>query len=188
MPKSVKLGNWVDMDNCQATGTNKSYGPGLLTQKRNCIDGTVSKCKSALLIKNVLCTLPNCERVIGNWQTVGNCLAEGSNKSCGPGLSQQKRDCTDGTVDKCTEVELIQNVSCKIARNSLPDCEMMVGDWKNSAMCTANIIDKSCGPGTVLLDRHCADGTNDFCSDIETVRNVSCQDFNIRLPECKGNI
>ena len=134
------------------------------------------------------CSLADCERLIGNWQTVGNCLGEGMNKSCGPGLSQQNRVCINGTIQKCMDIRLTRSVSCEIAENPLPDCDVILDEWKNITNCVANATDKSCGPGTVVLNRDCTDGTIDLCSDIETVRNVSCQDFNMTLPDCEGKL
>ena len=65
---------------------------------------------------------------------------------------------------------------------------MILGSWINITDCAANGMGKSCGPGTVMLKRNCTDGTKDVCKNIMTQHNVSCEEANVPLPECKGAI
>ena len=56
------------------------------------------------------------EKVVGDWENDGDCVAEGPDKTCGPGSQKQTRDCTDGAPDLCEEddrenVELSPSIS-----------------------------------------------------------------------------
>ena len=65
--------------------------------------------------------LSDCERIISGWLNVTQCEATGIDETCGQGIVMQKRNCTDGTIQKCAdlnETETHRNFSC-----SLPECE-----------------------------------------------------------------
>ena len=117
----------MNIEDCQADGTNKTCGPGQISQYRACTDGTIDKCTSHLLKRKILCheanaSLPDCQKSLGSWRTSDQCLATGTNRSCGPGLSLQERTCVNGTVHKCLNSKLTRNVSCEEAGNPLPNC------------------------------------------------------------------
>ena len=58
----------------------------------------------------------------GPWKNIGSCQATGEYPSCGPGRKNQKRTCTDGTIDKCTKItDTDRTVACSIAGSSLPE-------------------------------------------------------------------
>ena len=57
------------------------------------------------------------EKQLGDWADEGACEATGDDETCGPGLQEQTRTCTDGTTDLCTDAEMTQMVAC-----ALPDC------------------------------------------------------------------
>lgn len=190
---SKHLEGWRNVEHCNAAGTNKSCGPGELLQQTKCIDGTFDKCESHTLERYVPCSeanakLPDCEKIFGSWENVGSCVANGVNSSCGPGVYLQERKCIDGTLEKCTNSETTQTVSCLVAENPLPPCEMIKGQWTNVTNCLPNNIEKSCGPGTVIMTRDCTDGSNDLCQNIETRKNVSCEEAELALPDCKGKL
>ena len=52
-PRTV--GQWMNTATCEATGEEKSCGPGLQTQTRTCADGTVDKCASVETRRTVSC-------------------------------------------------------------------------------------------------------------------------------------
>ena len=62
------------------------------------------------------------EKELGSWSNSGECIATGSDPTCGPGNQSQKRTCIDGTNDICTSADTVQTVSCAEAGSALPDC------------------------------------------------------------------
>ena len=58
----------------------------------------------------------------GEWKNEGTCIATGDFPDCGPGTQVQKRTCSDGTVDKCTEADKQRTVVCTMAGTQLPVC------------------------------------------------------------------
>ena len=57
------------------------------------------------------------EKVVGkSWTdvTVGDCIANESGKSCGPGKQNQNRKCTDGTFDPCTILDNERKIPCNL--------------------------------------------------------------------------
>ena len=61
-------------------------------------------------------------KVLGEWANEGSCHADGDDPTCGAGSQQQKRTCTDGTIDKCTAEDTERTVTCQIAGTALPVC------------------------------------------------------------------
>ena len=59
---------------------------------------------------------------LGDWKNDGKCVAKGPDPACGAGTQNQRRTCTDGTVDKCTEAEKQRTVVCTMAGTQLPAC------------------------------------------------------------------
>ena len=134
--------------------------------------------------------MPECvvEKALGEWTNEGGCVGTGEDKSCGPGTQQQVRTCTDGTTDKCTEIDTKQSVVCSEAGTALPACvvEKQLGDWTNDGQCKATGDDPTCGPGTQTQTRTCVDGSTDLCDPITDpiTQTVSCADAGTSLPEC----
>ena len=66
-------------------------------------------------------------KLFGEWKNEGKCIAtapEFGLADCGPGTQLQKRTCTDGTVDKCTEADSVQRtVTCAAAGSELGACK-----------------------------------------------------------------
>ena len=129
----------MNNETCVPTDEQRGCGPGLIIQVRNCTDGTENKCDDAEwlddnnwklqgghLTRMISCReagspLSDCERIISGWLNVTQCEATGKDKTCGPGIFMQKRNCTDGTTHKCVdlnETETHRNFSC-----SLSECE-----------------------------------------------------------------
>jgi hypothetical protein len=61
-------------------------------------------------------------KILGDWANEGSCNGEGTDPTCGAGSQQQKRTCTDGTLDKCTDEETRRTVTCAVAGTALPVC------------------------------------------------------------------
>jgi hypothetical protein len=61
--------------------------------------------------------------VFGSWENDGVCQGTGENPACGPGTQNQRRTCTDGTLETCTVPDDTQRiVTCSVAGTQLPDC------------------------------------------------------------------
>ena len=62
-------------------------------------------------------------KTFGPWENDGACQAIGQNPECGPGVQAQIRSCTDGIIEKCTEVvDTERSVPCSSAGTTLPEC------------------------------------------------------------------
>ena len=61
-------------------------------------------------------------KVFGEWTNEGSCKGEGEDLTCGPGTQVQRRTCTDGTIDMCTDDENQRTVTCEVAGTALPVC------------------------------------------------------------------
>ena len=188
-----QLGEWTNEGTCEATGADKTCGPGTQRQTRTCNDGTNDHCTEADTTQSVSCSdagtsLPECvvEKQLGEWTNEGVCEASGSDKTCGPGTQSQTRTCTDGTNDHCTDSDTSQTVSCSDAGTSLPDCvvEKQLGEWTNEGACEATGVDKTCGPGIQKQVRTCIDGTTDVCAEGDTAKTVPCSEVGTALPAC----
>ena len=78
-----------------------------------------------------------------------------------------------------------RNISCLNAGTGLPDCPKSFGQWINYASCNAKIANSSCGSGSQLQKRSCADGTGlNICTKSDTGRIVSCKMAGTDLPDC----
>jgi len=139
-------------------------------------DSDGSSDKSGFSIRYSLIEL---EKSFGPWNSDGDCDASG--KTCGPGIQQQTRTCTNGTMDTCTESDRTRNISCNLA-----DCEKDFGPWSNNGYCNAS--GKTCGPGTQQQTRTCTDGTTDTCTESDRTQSISCSKAGTELPNCQGNI
>ena len=124
-----QLGTWTNDGECIAKGDDPTCGPGHQHQLRTCVDGTNDQCTAADTVQTISCldagtALPGCiiEKGFGNWENDGNCIATGDDPSCGPGNQTQKRTCTDGSTDKCTDSDVKKIIPCSEAGNALPDC------------------------------------------------------------------
>ena len=120
------------------------------------------------------------QKTIGDWKNLGPCSANGSDKNCGPGRQFQVRSCINGAIDKCTEDDVRQVISCNLA-----DCKKIIGIWTDSGECIASDSSKTCGPssGTQKQVRTCIDGTKDHCQSKDRERAISC-----KLPDCPGEL
>ena len=188
-----QLGEWNNDGGCDATGDDKTCGPGTQKQKRTCIDGVTNKCSETDTDRTVSChdagtALPDCvvEKALGEWANVGACEGTGDDKTCGPGTQEQARTCTDGTTDKCSDADTKQFVACSAAGTALPACvvEKQLGEWTNDGNCVATGDDPTCGPGTQTQTRSCTDGSTDLCTDADRTQTVSCADAGTALPAC----
>ena len=114
------VGNWTNIGNCSAVGSDEDCGLGIVAQVRTCEDGTIHKCSEILLRDDAV----NCEDAgipldpcpkdfSGNWTTKGTCKS--AVPGCGPGTATQIKDCTNGTIDKCSKDDMERTVSCKDA-------------------------------------------------------------------------
>ena len=124
-----QLGSWNNAGVCVSSGDDPACGPGNQKQVRTCIDGTNDKCTASDTVQTVSCNdagtaLPACiiEKTLGSWSNDGNCVATGNDPACGPGNQRQTRTCVDGSVNKCTDAEKEQTISCSDAGTALPDC------------------------------------------------------------------
>ena len=63
------------------------------------------------------------KKVLGEWKNSGQCKSIGKNPTCGSGLQTQTRNCTDGTLEKCTKQDSERQISCFIAGTALPECK-----------------------------------------------------------------
>ena len=169
-----KVGNWSDVGECKAMEKERACGPGIQKQTRECIDGVNFKCSETDKEHFISCTLDDCPKVLGIWVNDGFCKALGPDTSCGPGDQVQRRNCIDGTIDKCMDTDSIRNTSC-----DLPDCVKRFGNWVNVGRCKANQVNKQCGPGTQKQNRTCIDGTVDKCISIDREHIIPCS-----LPDC----
>ena len=167
-------GNWTDAGPCKADGSKPGCGPGTKNQTRSCEDGTIDKCTESEMTQVVVCRLPDCPKLLGDWDTSGPCKGEESEKTCGPGYQHQTRSCVDGTSDKCTDEDMQQDASC-----SLPDCAKEVSQWNSGGPCESTGDYRYCGIGQMMQTRDCTDGTKDLCTDLDTTRHVECS-----LPSC----
>ena len=123
--------------------------------------------------------------MVGEWKNEGQCNGKGSS-TCGEGDQVQVRQCTDGTVEKCTDEDKRKIVTCNAAGTALPDCPKVLGiDWQNEGPCNGIGNDPTCGEGIQLQTRHCDDGTKDKCTDEEKQRTISCEDAGTALPDCR---
>ena len=99
-------------------------------QTRTCVDGNPEKRKEEDTQQIVSCTdagtaLPECPKILGSWINNAACVSTTADAygQCGPGIQMQRRTCKDGTVDKCTDDDRTQNISCSDAGTSLPSCD-----------------------------------------------------------------
>ena len=184
-----KVGNWTNNGGCEATGANKTCGPGNQKQKRNCTHGTIVRCTAADMERSITCTeaetkLVDCPKLFGNWTNDGGCMATGANTTCGPGIQKLIRTCTNGTTDKCTPVEMESRVTCSEAGTNLEDCPKVVGSWKNYDECVPFLPNMTCGPGNQTQTRQCFDGTTDKCTPTERKRIIRCDEVGTEL-DCR---
>ena len=106
------------------------------------------------------------------------------NQSCGLGYQYQRRQCLDGAKEQCIFSDKMQILLC-----NQHECPRIISEWNNQGECRGDngtII--KCGDGILKQTRECKDGTTAKCSDIETERNISCQQAGINLPECPGRL
>ena len=167
-------GNWTDVGSCMSDGDKTDCGPGKQNKTRLCEDGTIDKFVNAEKFQVVVCRLPDCSKELGEWNTSGPCESETNGKYCGPGIQKLTRVCTDGTSDKCSDDDVMQDSRC-----SLSDCPMEVGQWESAGQCESSGDYRYCGKGQIRQIRQCTNGTTDFCTHGDTERYIECN-----LPSC----
>ena len=113
-PKQLR--EWKNDGKCEATGKDKTCGPGKQAQTRSCTDGTVDKCSDEERRRVISCSLPDCKKQFDNWENDGNCQAIAVGKECGDGVQMQTRICNDGTSDKCTSKDTKRSIPCKLPK------------------------------------------------------------------------
>ena len=177
------FGSWKNESACEPKQTGMTCGEGFQKQIRDCKDGTIDKCTETDRKRRNQCFLKDCEKRVSEWKNDGNCEATTKGENCGellmcfpcgPGNQIQKRDCTDGTVDKCSDTDRKRVIPC-----SLQDCIKQLGNWEMDGKCQAVEEGKTCGPGYQLQTRICHDGTGDKCTSKDTKRSIPCD-----LPKC----
>ena len=119
------------------------------------------------------------------WQNEGPCNGTGDDTTCGEGDQVQFRQCTDGTVDKCTDEDTRRTIPCNAAGTALPSCPKVLGGWQNEGPCNAIGDDPTCGQGNQVQNRPCTDGTVEKCTKEEKKRTISCEIAGTALPDCR---
>ena len=114
---------------------------------------------------------------VGEWRPQGKCHPNSSGLKCGAGFQVMTRDCTDGTVQKCTTSDRKTNRRC-----FLGDCLKELGEWKDGSLCTPNDNIKKCGEGKKLQTRICTNGTKEMCRSEDTIQYTNC------FLECKKKL
>ena len=101
---------------------------------------------------------------------------------CGEGIQAQNRNCINGTIEKCNDVEKTRKISCNEAGTRLDDCKKLIGIWKNSSSCQIVIANKTCGLGVQYQNRTCKDGRKfednywktDNCTKTDKEQKTNC--------------
>ena len=184
------MGDWENEGSCIAASLDDpTCGNGTQLQSRACTDGEVDQCGGEDTHRTIKCkeagtALPDCPKLLGDWQNEEPCISVGDNPSCGNGSQVQTRSCQDGTIDKCTDEDGLRTITCAEADTALPNCIKLLGDWVNDGMCIQVGDDPTCGDGSQGQLRNCKDGTVDKCTDEDTNRAVSCEEAGSALPDC----
>ena len=113
------FGDWFDVGECNATGVDKTCGPGEKRQQRSCQNGTIDQCTERDKERSISCSLPDCPKKVGNWSSIGGCIADDDETSCGDtgsGNQKQHRTCTDGTTEKCRPSDREQVIACELPK------------------------------------------------------------------------
>ena len=122
------------------------------------------------------------EKILGNWSHHGDCNQVFHGQTCGYGYQIKLRTCSEGAQETCSFTDTTNISTC-----SLTDCPRNITAWKNIGGCQGTGEDKSCGEGVQWQTRKCIDGTNNKCSNIDTERNITCNEAGTKLPNCSGN-
>ena len=109
----------------------------------------------------------------------------GDDTKCGEGAQFQSRQCTDGTLDKCTDEDTRRTITCNAAETALPNCPKVLGNWQNEGPCKGIGDDPTCGQGNQVQNRPCTDGTVEKCTNDEKQRTISCEIAGTTLPDCR---
>ena len=173
-PCPKDLGNWTDHGECRAEGLIPTCGPGKQNKSRACLDGTDDLCTDYDRFKIVSCRLVDCPKILANWDTSAPCKPDNIGQNCGPGIQQQSRNCTDGTTDKCTDMDIQREIHC-----DLRDCPKILGHWYSEGECQSTGTYKNCGKGRKKELRTCIDGTSDKCTASDREKYSPCT-----MPNC----
>ena len=188
-----KFEPWENVGPCIPAASNSSCGTGTQRQTRKCTDGTGPNiCTAEDKERSLSCAdtgtkLPDCSKIFGIWENIGECIGTEPNKYCGPGIQKQKRDCGNGTgLEICTLSDVSRELPCIEAGTSLPACRMILGRWSNIGNCVANLSNSSCGDGMQRQERTCQDSEDgkEICLDEHKVQMISCKAAGTDLPDC----
>ena len=81
--------------------------------------------------------------------------------------------------------DTIRISSCENVNTKLPDCPKQFGEWKNVEKCVATGSNPTCGPGVLVQERECKDGTgSNKCLQEDRRRNISCVEAGEELQHC----
>ena len=151
----------------------------------------MQKCTTQDIVQFTSCwiagtQLPDCPKILSNWNNVGPCIPSKSHGRCGPGQQTQRRACRNGSGNEiCAKNDMVQFISCREAGSKLPDCPKVFGEWKNVGACAAIGDKKGCGPGTQDQIRTCSNGTGiEVCSKDDTVQRIACRMAGTGMPDC----
>ena len=158
------------------------------------MDGTGSElCTIKDFFQKISCEkagtqLSDCPKKLGRWANDGPCISVGSYPSCGPGIQNQTRTCTDGTGSEvCSLEDRKQTIKCTEAGTELPDCPKILGKWENDGYCIASGTNPFCGPGMQTQKRTCSDGTGvQLCTPNDRIQEIPCSEAGTALPHCAG--
>ena len=187
-----RLGEWKDGGKCISIGSDPTCGPGVVSQERECNDGTGNEiCVLNDTKRNVSCEdagkrLQACPKSLGDWRNEGKCIPTTLGLLCGPGKQLQKRSCFDGSgMNTCTDSDVNRKVPCKEAGSDLPECPKTLGKWKQEGECVAFGGEGTCGEGYQNFTRECTDGTgSEICTNQDRHKIVSCKEAGTQLPDC----
>ena len=194
LPECPKIfGKWESIGKCNSIGSYENCGPGAQLQKRTCQNGTGQEiCNDSDTSQEISCKdagsdLPDCPKILGDWQNVGFCIPDDPRLNCGPGTQMQQRTCTNGTgLQICADFDTSQKVSCEYAGTDLPDCPKIYGEWENAGNCVSLGENPTCGPGQQKQIRSCKNGTgSETCTGEDIVQSILCLEAGTQLPECK---
>ena len=133
---SKTFGDWNDVGPCIADGDDPMCGPGKQNQTRICTHDTVLNCTDAdrnqivpCSLPDCPCILPDCPKKLSEWDSPGVCIGTNPNSTCdatGSGHRVQKRNCTDGTKEKCHLSDMERHLWSVICE--LPKCPSKIPD------------------------------------------------------------
>ena len=123
-----------------------------------------------------ICHIFAAKKKFGSWTTNDTCKLLSSNENCGPGYQTETRNCFDGTVQKCKLSDVSDMMRIRPCHEH--ECPRLIGSWENVGVCGG------CGDGNQVQKRDCQSGTKDDCTNVETVRVVTCREAGTAHADC----